>query len=315
VADVRVDWTTDELADSQVEYGTTTSYGTTTTLDPTLQTSHSVTVTGLTAGTLYHFRAKSRDAAGNLATSSDTTATTTAADTTAPTISSLTASGVTGSAATITWTTDEAASSRVEYRIQGQSTWLQSALDSAMVTSHSVALAGLTGNRTYEYRAISADAAGNSTTSATQTFATPLSGASPLFDSNTTYVSSPTYVLQYTVDVASLPASWSGLRITWLPNDGPQDGIGYIMNQQSKCNTMAGTTLSVVATTGPNSAGVSANGVNASWESDATPTGTWGGREITKAAVGACTSVLVTLRTSATVPSPGVRARLIVDVF
>lgn len=73
-----VAWTTDEASDSQVEYGTTASYGSSTTLASALVTSHSVTVTGLAASTLYHYRVKSRDAAGNLLTGSDQTFTTTA---------------------------------------------------------------------------------------------------------------------------------------------------------------------------------------------------------------------------------------------
>jgi hypothetical protein len=66
-----ITWTTNESADSQVEYGLTTAYGTSTTLNSNLVLSHSVTLTGLTASTVYHYRVKSKDAAGNLATSAD----------------------------------------------------------------------------------------------------------------------------------------------------------------------------------------------------------------------------------------------------
>jgi hypothetical protein len=66
-----ITWTTDELADSQVDYGSTSSYGLTTMLDPTLVTTHSVSLIGLTNGATYHYRVKSKDAAGNLATSGD----------------------------------------------------------------------------------------------------------------------------------------------------------------------------------------------------------------------------------------------------
>ena len=66
-------WTTDLSADTQVEYGPTSSYGSSTTLNTSLVTSHSQALSGLTAGTLYHYRVKSRDAAGNLATSGDFT--------------------------------------------------------------------------------------------------------------------------------------------------------------------------------------------------------------------------------------------------
>lgn len=71
-----ITWTTNEGSDTQVDYGTTSSYGSTTSLVTTLVTAHSVTLSGLSAGTVYHFRVRSRDAAGNLALSSDATFTT-----------------------------------------------------------------------------------------------------------------------------------------------------------------------------------------------------------------------------------------------
>jgi len=68
-----VSWNTDEPADSQVEYGQTLPYGQSTSLDPTLTTSHRVKLTGLSKGTLFHFCVQSRDAAANLAVSADYT--------------------------------------------------------------------------------------------------------------------------------------------------------------------------------------------------------------------------------------------------
>lgn len=64
-----VTWTTDELSDSQIEYGLTTSYESQTTLDTNLVTDHSVSLSGLSASTTYNFRVKSKDASGNLAVS------------------------------------------------------------------------------------------------------------------------------------------------------------------------------------------------------------------------------------------------------
>ncbi len=72
-----ISWATNEPADSQVEYGTTTAYGQSTTLNPSLVTAHSQMLSGLTAGTQYYYRVKSRDAAGNLAISDDFSFTTT----------------------------------------------------------------------------------------------------------------------------------------------------------------------------------------------------------------------------------------------
>ncbi len=81
-----ISWTTDEPATSQVEYGLTTGYGQLTPLDSALLTNHSVTLSGLTEATLYHFRVRSTDGANNPASSADQTFTTTApADTTPPT--------------------------------------------------------------------------------------------------------------------------------------------------------------------------------------------------------------------------------------
>jgi hypothetical protein len=54
-----------------VEYGTTTSYGAMTTLDPTPRTSHSQTLAGLNAGTTYHYRGHSKDANNNEVVSDD----------------------------------------------------------------------------------------------------------------------------------------------------------------------------------------------------------------------------------------------------
>ena len=63
---VTITWTTDVPADSQVQYGPTTSYGSTTALDRTLDTAHSVTVTGLSRKANYFFQVLSRDGVGSL---------------------------------------------------------------------------------------------------------------------------------------------------------------------------------------------------------------------------------------------------------
>ena len=62
---VVITWTTDVPADSQVQYGLTT-YGSSTPLDRTLVTSHSVTITGPRSQDAVLFQVLSRDATGNL---------------------------------------------------------------------------------------------------------------------------------------------------------------------------------------------------------------------------------------------------------
>jgi hypothetical protein len=71
-----VTWTTDVPADSQVEYGTTTGYGSFSALDSTLVTAHSVTITSLSRFTTYHYRVYSKNSAGQLTISGDFTFTT-----------------------------------------------------------------------------------------------------------------------------------------------------------------------------------------------------------------------------------------------
>src|SRR5437899_5376200 len=85
-----ISWATNKASDSQMEYGPTMAYGSSTPLNSSLLTAHAVTLTGLLATTTYHYRVKSRDAAGNLATSADFTFTTlvgAVADSTPPTVS------------------------------------------------------------------------------------------------------------------------------------------------------------------------------------------------------------------------------------
>ncbi|HEV8468572.1 MAG TPA: S8 family serine peptidase [Candidatus Limnocylindria bacterium] len=71
-----ITWTTDERADGQVEYGTTSAYGSATPISSTFVTSHSIGLSALSPTTAYHYRVKSRDGWGNLAVSGDFTFTT-----------------------------------------------------------------------------------------------------------------------------------------------------------------------------------------------------------------------------------------------
>ncbi|MEK7099224.1 MAG: fibronectin type III domain-containing protein [Patescibacteria group bacterium] len=73
---VTVNWTTDSVANAEVEYGTTAGYGDLTPLDTSLSLTHSVTLTGLTANTEYHYRIRTADEIGNTAASPDNTFTT-----------------------------------------------------------------------------------------------------------------------------------------------------------------------------------------------------------------------------------------------
>lgn len=156
-----ITWSTDELASSTVSYGATASYGSAST-SSSYVTDHSVTLTGLTPATTYHFRVESGDSSYNHSTSSDYTFTTEPPDTTAPVISSI-ATSTTGTTATITWTTDELAAPTVSY---GPTASYGSASSSAALsTSHSITITGLATSSTYHLQITSVDSSSNSATS------------------------------------------------------------------------------------------------------------------------------------------------------
>jgi phosphodiesterase/alkaline phosphatase D-like protein len=116
VSGVAITWNTNEDSTSQVEYGLTTGYGSTSTLDTAFVTAHSVALTGLVAGTIYHYRVKSKDNGNNEAVSGGFSFTTAVPpDKTPPVISGVGSSNFTTSGATICWTTNEPATSQVEY--------------------------------------------------------------------------------------------------------------------------------------------------------------------------------------------------------
>ncbi len=91
-------------------------------------------------------------------------------DTTPPVVSGVSIAP-TDSTAVVSWITNEAASSRVEF---GPTSSLGSPAvsDSALVTDHSLNLSGLAPQSTYYYRVISTDASGNTTTTNQATFTT-----------------------------------------------------------------------------------------------------------------------------------------------
>ncbi len=201
-----IGWTTNEASNSQVDYGLTTSYGTSTAINSSMVVAHSQAISGLAASTLYHYRVKSRDAAGNLATSTDFTFTTsTAPDVTAPVISGINSSSITQSGAVIGWTTNEASNSQVEYGLTtsyGSST----TINASMVVSHSQALSGLAASTLYHYRVKSRDAAGNLATSTDFTFTTstaPDITAPVISGVNSSGISQSTAVIGWTTNEAS----------------------------------------------------------------------------------------------------------------
>ena len=173
-----ITWDTDQAADSQVEYGTASAahgaYTSTTTLDATLITSHSVLIGGLTPATQYWYRVISSNIYADQAVSGENTFTTDA-DTTQPVISAVVSGSITTTSVTITWTTDESANSKVYYDTVSPDTaepGTPSKTDASLVTSHQIMLMGLSPDTTYYYKVSSTDGYTNTAISIDYTFDT-----------------------------------------------------------------------------------------------------------------------------------------------
>ena len=168
-----ITWKTDKPATSQVIIrDSSDAIVTETKLQETLDTSHSVDISGLKPNTTYNYTLISSDATGNKITHEGDLTTLATADKTAPTISGVNVSHVTESSAIVTWATNEPATSQIKYgktETYGSTT----PLDENLTTTHNVTLAKLDSGTTYNFTIMSKDAAGNEATSASnQTFTT-----------------------------------------------------------------------------------------------------------------------------------------------
>ncbi len=293
-ASATITWTTDQLTSSQVNYGATTSYGSSSALNSTLATSHSVTVSGLSPGSTYDFDVISANSAGTSSSSGNQVFVTTNAG---PVISAVTVSGIAGTTATITWTTDQPSSTLVNY---GTTTGYgsSSALNPALSTSHSVTLIGLMPGTTYDFDVISSNSAGTSTTSANGTFATPTNiplkllyvaswsvttsaatvGWSTEVLSNTQVSYGTTPALGQTAPVQSALTNSHGVNLTGL-NSGT---TYYYAAQSTAANGSTGTSPVYSFTTygvaGPNISAVTVSGITGTsatitWNTDQASSG------------------------------------------
>lgn len=166
---VEIVWTTDEAANSAVNYGLTNTYGSGTVSHAAFTSSHSISLSGLSPNTIYHFRINSSDSANNMAASADATFRT-LEPVRMPVISNVRAISRTDSSAAILWDTDIPTTSRVEY---GTSTLYGFVASSeALVTSHALVLSGLDAGSSYYYRVASGESGGLTATSSGDLFLT-----------------------------------------------------------------------------------------------------------------------------------------------
>ncbi|HEX4104537.1 MAG TPA: fibronectin type III domain-containing protein [Candidatus Paceibacterota bacterium] len=171
---VNIVWATDEASYGWVEFGPTSAYNASTTENgPSLE--HIATLTGLTAGSEYHYRIASVDEDGNKTYSANQTFVTASepvfVDETPPQITSVAIASTATSSATFSITTDELAVVQIEYGTTenyGSSTPPSEEFSVAQTAT----LVGLQPETTYHYRVIATDESGNSIASFDDTFIT-----------------------------------------------------------------------------------------------------------------------------------------------
>ena len=178
-----ITWTTSMPSTSQIDYvaGAETAYGSASLLDSTLDTVHTVQLTGLTPGTTYNFQVVSTRPTGPSATSAGPAFST---DVVLPVLSAVGPTNVQATSVTIAWTTDKPTTGAISYAAAGEATRV--ATDPVLSTSHSITLAGLAPGTAYQYTVASTDDANNTTSSGPLSVTTaagaavdPLGGAQP----------------------------------------------------------------------------------------------------------------------------------------
>ncbi|KPK82822.1 MAG: hypothetical protein AMS27_13900, partial [Bacteroides sp. SM23_62_1] len=232
-----VKWVTDEFSSSRVDYGKDLTYAFKEIGEP--GKGHKVTISGLDAGTLYHYRVSSEDESGNLFVGMDRTFTTTKEeDTTPPGITSPPiVKKVTESTATIVWeTANEASTSFVEF-------WLKDATMVEMQGSadfdvrHNVKLTGLLPDTLYYYKVFSTDNSPNKNTSEMPGLDSPFRTAAvkdiipPRFvPGGTPYDKNPNTEfegLAKTAESSEEQTAVSSITIEWTTNEESDSRVDY----------------------------------------------------------------------------------------
>ncbi|MBU1029375.1 hypothetical protein KKE28_04180 [Patescibacteria group bacterium] len=201
-------WTTNEVSTSSIDYGLLAGPPyTLTTGDPTMVVDHAVTVGGLNRATLYHYRVRSSDAAGNGALTLDATCSTSGGA--PPIISNVRATDVGCYSAMIRWDTNVGADSIVDFGLAVGPPYSRSVSDPGIVLEHVLTLPDLLPGTTYNYRPRSRDIVGREAIAPNQTFVT--TGAGSLLIS----------------EVLASEITATSATISWLTNRNANSAVDY----------------------------------------------------------------------------------------
>ena len=193
-----------------------------------------INTTSLLADTLYELQVRTVDESGNINESTQTALgrTLESTDTTPPRIENITVTGVTDGQASITWDTDEPATSLVKYSTTS-GTYTQQSFSATQVESHLRTLTGLAPSTTYFFVVNSTDAAGNTNQSQELSFTTLTDATPPQFANIlSTPVSGGTFLITATfnviwtdntaVDTVLIEHNFTGVFINETMTGGPE---------------------------------------------------------------------------------------------
>ena len=266
-----ITWTTDELSSSQVNYGPSAgspNYASSTTLDSTAVTSHSVVVTGLTCLSTYHYQVSSTYAGFNELSFDQTFTTTAGTCPTHPTVTISTSTSIT--ATSVTFNGNITATGQSNSTVRGFKYGLTSSYGATTtesgsfgVSSFTASTTGLTCNTTYHMQAYATNINGTGVSSpdkvfttsacpaATQTWTGEITGIGSLTDATWQAV---TWSPELNLFVATA-ANSAGKRVMTSP-----DGITWTVRASAADISWVGVTWSPTANGTGLFAAVSTNG-------------------------------------------------------
>jgi len=189
-------WGTNEPASSELLFGTTDNYEQQNlNLKAVYEVDHQVIIRNLTAGATYHYRVQSRDPSGNFIRDDQDRTVTLPAVGAVPKVTNIAISKKTATTFTVTWTTDTASMSRIEYGNaefptsgsgEGYSRYRTGDNNDPSGTGHNATAISLEPNKTYRFRIVAVAGTNGATSSASDEGPSPSTLNSALTNSEVT---------------------------------------------------------------------------------------------------------------------------------
>ncbi|KKT30877.1 MAG: hypothetical protein UX04_C0002G0175 [Microgenomates group bacterium GW2011_GWF2_45_18] len=145
----KITWSTSRSGDSKIAFGTSTgSYGTEEPSNSTQVTDHEITLTGLTAGTTYYYKARWTDEDGNTGVSEEKSFTTAAA----PTVYNVSTKNITLTSAIIEYTVKDTSKVKIYFGTTTSFGGLKEVSTSTSESTYTTQLTDLTDGTKYFYK-------------------------------------------------------------------------------------------------------------------------------------------------------------------